>query len=240
MRRCNSCLVQVLGALVALALANDAAALSCLPGGGPNLYFLSCESGDCVGMFRTRTIRGYGCNSRIVLDEIEQSELDTLNAEFDRRQIAPQGVVRVTEAFLYEFKPGLERAEVTPVPASEDMVRREWQRKAREGLRRAFVARLPVWLVFLAMLSLTLLGARWVWRRAFKGDVGTSWVVAGMFLQALIVAVSRLAYIIDVYDALGLWPIKLVGACAALLLPAELGTLVATKWRSRSRSSDRV
>ena len=45
--------------------------------------------------------------------------------------------------------------------------------------------------------------ARWVWRRAFKGDVGTSWVVAGMFLQALIVAVSRLTYV-DVYDALGM------------------------------------
>lgn len=238
MRRCNSCFVLVLGALMALAFVNDAAALSCV-GGGPDLYFLTCESGDCVGMFRTRTIRGYGCNSRIVLDEIEQSELDTLNAEFDRRHIAPQGVVKVTKAFLYEFELGLERAEATPVPGSAHTVRREWQRKARDELLGAFVARLPVWLVFLAMLSLTLLGARWVWRRAFKGDVGTSWVVAGMFLQALIVAVSRLTYI-DVYDALGLWPIKLVGACAALLLPAELGTLVATKWRSRSRSSDRV
>lgn len=117
MRGFNSCFVLVLGALMALAVVNDAAALSCV-GGGPNLYFLTCESGDCAGMFRTRTIHGYGCNSRIVLDEIEQSELDTLNAEFDRRHIAPQGVVRVTEAFLYEFELGTERAEVIPVPTA--------------------------------------------------------------------------------------------------------------------------
>jgi hypothetical protein len=238
MRRCNLYLVQVLGALVALAFVNDAAAFSCV-GGGPDLYFLTCESGDCVGMFRTRTIRGYGCNSRIVLDEIEQSELDTLNAEFDRRHIAPQGVVKVARMFLLDIELGMERAEVIPVPGSAHTVRREWERKARDGLLGAFVERLPVWLVFLTMLSLTLLGARWVWRRAFKGDLGTSWVVAGMFLQALIVAVSRLTYI-DVHDALGLWPIELVGRCAALLLSAELGALVATKWTSRSRSSDRV
>ena len=238
MRRCNSCFVLVLGVLMALAVASDAAALSCI-GGGPDLYFLTCESGDCVGMFRTRTIWGYGCDSRIVMDKIEQWELDTLNAEFDRRHIAPQGVVEVTVAFLYEIELGMERAEVIPVPGSAHTVRRKWQRKAREGLLGAFVARLPVWLVFLAMLSLTLLGARWVWRRAFKGDVGTSWVVAGMFLQALIVAVSRLTYV-DRFDVFGLWPIELVGACAALLLPAELGTLITTRWTSRSRSSDRV
>ena len=237
MRRCNSCFVLVLGVLMALAVANDAAALSCTQ--GLDLYFLSCDAGDCVGMFRTRTVRGYGCDSRIVLDEIEQSELDTLNAEFDHRHVAPQGVVRVTQQFLREIEHGIERAEVVPVPGSAHRVRREWERKARDGLLGAFVARLPVWLVFLAMLSLTLLGARWVWRRAIKGDVGTSWVVAGMFLQALIVAVSRLTYV-DLFDVFGLWPIKLVGACAALLLPAELGTLIATRWTSRSRSADRA
>ncbi len=237
MRRCNSCFVLVLGVLMALAVANDAAALSCTQ--GLDLYFLSCDDGHCVGMFRTRTVRGYGCDSRIVLDDIQQSELDTLNAEFDHRHLAPQGVVQVTEQFLREIEHGIERAEVIPVPRSAHVVRREWERKARDGLLAAFVARLPVWLVFLAMLSLTLLGARWVWRRAFKGDVGTSWVVAGMFFQALIVAVSRLTYL-DVYDEFGLWPIELVGACAALLLPAELGTLVATRWTSRSRSSDRA
>ena len=102
MRRCNSCFVLVLGALMALAFVNDAAALSCIQ--GPDSYFLSCDGGDCVGMFRTRTIRGYGCNSRIVLDEIEQWELDTLNAEFDRRHIASQGVVQVTEGFLLEVE----------------------------------------------------------------------------------------------------------------------------------------
>lgn len=239
MRRYDSCSVLVLVALMALAVANDAAALSCTQ--GPDLYFLSCDGGNCVGMFRTHTVRGYGCDSRIVLDEIEQGELDSLNAEFDRRDIAPQGVVQVTERFLLAVasQRGLERAEVISVPGSAHMVRREWERKARDGLLGAFVARLPVWIVFLAMLSLTLSGARWVWRRAFKGDVGTSWVIAGMFLQALIAAVSRLTYL-DVYDELGLWPIVLVGACAALLLPAELGTLVATRWTSRSRSSDRA
>ena len=222
--------------LVASMFPVRAQALSCrFP---QSLYFLDCEAGRCLPMFRTDFAVGYGCAGRTVLESIEFWEVQALSGEIDRRGLEPDGVlaVRVSGGQVVppdcELDPQAEQLEfatMEPIAESAEAVRRRWKQIARDQLWGVVVSRLPAWVSFLVLILLCALAARSVWNNAIWQSVGGTRPISGAItLQVLIVASGVRAFLRldDGYGVhLGLWPIALAGAIAFLFLIAEFAAI---------------
>ena len=227
--------VAVLGAAIVTMGAGEAAALSChVP---QPLYFMHCEDGRCVGLFRTGFVLNHACLGRLVLKSFEAWEVDALNAELARRGEMPEGVVRIDAGHLYAFPPEhelehtlqLETATVESVAANPEVLRGEWKQKARDQLMRVVMLRLPVWTAFFALLVAMLVAARQVWRRVRGRAVP---IAGALGLQAGVVALG--IYVTAMADDgsgtyLGAGPVALAGLLALLLLVAELAALAVAR-----------
>jgi hypothetical protein len=234
----------IVGATMVTMVASEAMALSCY---APQpLYFMHCEDGRCVGLFRTGFVRNHGCLGRVVLEPIEAWEVEALNDELARRGSVPEGVVQVDAGHLYLFPPErelehaaqLEVATVEPVAATPEALHREWNQKARDQLKRVVILRLPIWGAFFALLAATLVAARQVWRHVRGRAVP---IAGALGLQTGVVALG--IYVTAMADDgsgayLGAGPVALAGLLALLLLVAELVALAVARWRTRLRSTD--
>ncbi len=234
----------VVGAAMVTMVASEAMALSCYT--PQPLYFMHCEDGRCVGLFRTGFVMNHPCLGRIVLEPIEAWEVEALNGELARRGPLPEGVAQVDAGHLYLWPPErelehtaqLEAATVEPVAATPEALHREWKQKARDQLKRVVILRLPIWSAFFALLAATLVAARRVWRHVRGRSVPIGGALA---LQAGVVALGIYATAIaDDGSAayLGAGPVALAGLLALLLLVGELVALAVARWRTRLRSAD--
>ena len=100
------------------------------------------------------------------------------------------------------------------------------------------ILRVPVWMVSLALVLVCALAARSVWRNAIEPAASEKRPISGAIaLQVIVATVGACAFLmlddsLGVY--LGLWPIALVGAIAALLLVAEVAAIGAKRVRNRT------
>jgi hypothetical protein len=234
----------LLGTMVAIMLPVRAEALSCR--WPQQFYFIECEEGRCLPMFRTDFAPSYGCAGRTVLESIEPWEFDALSAEIDRRGLEPDGVLGVSVSGRRLFPPEhelehslqLESATMTALAEAAQAVRRSWKQKARAQLWAVVILRLPVWAAFLLLVFVCGLAARSVWRNAIGHVVGGQRPIStAVGLQGFVAAVGACAFLMlddPLGVDLGLWPIALAGAIALLLLVAELAAIGVKRVRNRT------
>lgn len=222
--------------IVACAIPQRVGALSCYR--SPRFYVIDCGGGRCLPLFRTDFSGSYGCSGRTLLRDIEDWELDAFSAELERRGVEPNGVIRLFVAGGRLFPPEYEEEHLSQLwsirieafEGSSEEVRREWKTKARRELGAVLLMRLPIWILFFALVLAATLATRSALRDARAArDHATKRSPSGAAVLALIAALggSVLPLLDDPIGVRqGLWPLVLAGFIAAALL---LGTLVAAR-----------